>query len=267
MIARTFRLELRRSRTATVWLVAIAVLYAGIVGLFYPVIRDNSKALEDYMKIFPKGLLAGFGMTGSLADPGIFFSMYIGNMLWPILAAIAGILVATRALAADADRGWVDIPLATPLTRTGLALASIGGQVVVLGLLAVSTVGTVVVIGAVVGAGFDAGRFALASAPLLLFGCAVCGVASLISVLTLSRGVAAGATAGLLLIMYLLNVVAQIQPDLGWLADLSAFKYLSTTDTIDTGALSAAALLAFGGTALGAWILAVVAFRRRDLVA
>jgi len=39
------------------------------------------------------------------------------------------------------------------------------------------------------------------------------------AVVTLSRGIAAGLAAGLLIAMYLLNIVAQVQPDLAWLGD------------------------------------------------
>ena len=42
-----FRLELRRSRGLTVWLGLVVVLYGGFIAAFYPVIRDNMKALEE----------------------------------------------------------------------------------------------------------------------------------------------------------------------------------------------------------------------------
>lgn len=54
--------------------------------------------------------MAAFGMTGSLADPGIFLRTYIGSFLWPVVAAIGAIVLATRPAAADAERGWSDLP-------------------------------------------------------------------------------------------------------------------------------------------------------------
>jgi ABC-2 type transport system permease protein len=267
MTALTFRLEFRRSRMVALWLVVVVIAYGGIVAGMYPILQENSEAFEDYMKIFPKELLAAFGMTGSLADPGVFFTTYISSMLWPVASAIAAIILATRPVAADVERGWAEVVLATPLTRVGSLGASIASQALVQYLLAVATVGGILVVGALVGAAFDAERFFAASVVLWLFGCAVAGVTSLLGAITLSRAVAGGAAAGILILMYLMNIVAQVQPDLGWLADLGAFKYLIATELIDDGVVPWVSLGVFGVTALVGWAGALLVFRRRDLLA
>ena len=267
MTALAIRLELRRSRLLAFWLAVIGVAYTAIIGAMYPIILDNAAAMEDYMEIFPKEFLAAFGMSGSLADPGVFFTTYIGSFLWPVLAALAAIAMATRPVAADVERGWSDVALATPLTRTRALLAAFLVQALVLAVLAVVTVGGLLVAGAVVDAGFDAARFAAGGVVLWLFACAVAGVTSLLGALTLSRSVAAGVAAGILILMYLLNVVAQVQVDLAWLADFGAFRYLLTTELIDDGVVPWASLAVFAAAALGGWAAALVAFARRDLLA
>ena len=267
MTALTFSLELRRSRMIALWLTVIVVAYAAIIGAMYPIILDNAAAIEDYMKIFPKELMAAFGMSGSLADPGVFFSTYIGSFLWPVVAAMAGIVLATRPVAADVERGWADLALGTPLNRGRYLWASILAQSVVLAFLALATVGGVLVAGIVVGAGFDPGRFLAAGVILWLFGCAIAGVTSLVGALTLNRGIAAGVAAGLLIAMYLLNIVAQVQVDLAWLASFGAFKYLATTDLIDVGVVPWSSVALFAIVAIGGWAASMVVFARRDLLA
>lgn len=96
MTALTFRLELRRSRMLALWLTVVVLAYGGIIAGMFPILQDNSKLLEDYMKILPKELLAAFGMSGTLTDPGVFFSTYIGSFLWPVIAAMGAIVLATR---------------------------------------------------------------------------------------------------------------------------------------------------------------------------
>ena len=111
-------LEARRSRTLVFWLAVVAVLYGGMVAALYPTMQANAKLLQDYLNILPKGFLTAFGMTGgSLVDPGNFFGTYIGTFLWPILAALAGILLATRPVAADLERGFLELPLSTRAAR------------------------------------------------------------------------------------------------------------------------------------------------------
>jgi ABC-2 type transport system permease protein len=264
--ALTFRLELRRSRMLAFWLVVIVLVYGGILAAMYPILLDNAGAIEDYMNIFPQEFLAAFGMTGSLADPGVFFTTYIGSMLWPVIAAIAAIILATRPVASDVERGWAEVALGTPLTRVRALAAAIASQALVLAALAVATVAGVLVVGGLVGADFDAGRFLGASAVLWLFGCAIAGVTSLLGALTLSRSIAGGAVAGILLLMYLVNVVAQIQVDLAWLADVGAFKYLLVTELVDTGVVPWASVAVFGVVALGGWGGSLLVFARRDLL-
>jgi ABC-2 type transport system permease protein len=267
MTALAFRLELRRSRMVAFWMAVIVLAYGGIVAAMYPILQENAQVFEDYMKIFPQELLAAFGMTGSLADPGVFFGTYIGSMLWPVVAAIAAIILATRPVAADVERGWADVALGTPLTRERFLAAAIVSQALVLAVLAMATVGGVLVIGRLVGADFDPGRFAVATVVLWLFGCAVAGVTSLVGAMTLSRAIAGGLAAGVLILMYLVNIVAQVQVDLAWLADFGAFKYLLMTELIDTGVVPWASGAIFAVVAVGGWAASLLVFRRRDLLA
>ena len=266
MIALTLRLELRRSRAFAVGLAVVALVYGGLIAAIYPILLTNMAQIEDYMKLFPKEFMAAFGMTGNLADPGIFFTTYIGSFLWPVVAAIAAIILATRPTAADAERGWADLPLSTPLTRVAYLGAAILGQAVILAALALVAVGGVLAVGGIVGAGFDAARFLAAGMVLWLFACAIAGVASLAAVITLSRGVAAGITAGILIAMYLLNIVSQIQAGLAWLGNLSAFKYIGVGPLIDQGTPDWVGIGVFILVAGVGWTASLLLFRRRDLL-
>lgn len=267
MTAATFRLELRRNRALLVWMAVITFAYGGTMAIFYPVMRENMAAIEEYMSIFPKEFMAAFGMTGSLGQPGVFFQTYIGIWLWPILAAIVGILAATRPVAADLDRGFLEIVISTPMSRIRyLAIAIVGQLLVILG-VAVATVAGVLVVGPLVGADFDVGRFLLVIPLATAFGCAIAAVATLLSVVTLSRGLAAGVTVGILLAMYLGYIVAQIQPDVGWLGDLSAFGHFDTASIIDDGVMPTVDLVLFSAVAIGCWAAALALFQRRDLAA
>ncbi len=266
MNALAFRLELRRSGSLTLWTGLTVVAYVAIIGLMYPVIHENAAAVQDYLKLFPKEFMAAFGMSGSLDDPGVFFTTYIGSFLWPVVAAIAAIITGTRPSAADAERGWLDLTLGTPLTRTGSMLASIAGQIIVMAVLALLAVATVLAAGAASSAPFDAEHFLVASIPLFAFGCAIAGVASAIAVVTLSRGRAAGIVTGVLLAMYLANIVGQVQTSVSWLTSLSAFHYLNLVALIDQGQFPAGDVAAFGLVAVAGWAVAVWRFRTRDLL-
>jgi hypothetical protein len=92
------------------------------------------------------------------------------------------------------------------------------------------------------------------------------GVTSVVAVITLSRGVAASVTAGILIAMYLLNIVAQVQPDFAWLGDLTAFRYAGVGALIDRGAADWVGMGVFAVVAVVGWAASLVLFRRRDLL-
>ncbi len=261
-----FRMELRRNRSLTVWLGVTMAAYGAIMAAMYPVMLENDKLFTEYMQTFPQEFLAAFGMTGSLSDPGVFYTTYISSWLWPIMAAAMALLFGTR-VAVDLDRGFLDLPLATPVSRIRYLTASILGQAIAMAVLTVATVGGLWVVGQMVGAAFDPGRFALAGVLSWLFGCAIAGVTTLLGVLTLSRGRTSGIVSGVLIAMYLLYVVTQISADLAWLAPASAWDHFRTTELIDGGTLPLGDFALFAGIALAGWLGALWAFRRRDLAA
>jgi ABC-2 type transport system permease protein len=262
-----FLLELRRSRSLIAWIAIAAVAYGGIMAWFWPIMRDNAALFEQYMNIFPKEFLTAFGMEGSLGDPGVFFTTYVGSWLWPILAALAAIVMATRPVAVDLERGFLDLPLATGLSRARYLGAAIAAQAVALAALAFITVLGFWVASQFVAAPYELGRMLIVAVLAWVFACAIAACALLLSVVTLSRAVGGGIVAATLLAMYLLNIVATMQPDLSWLASLSAMHYFRPTEVIDHSTLPLAELALFSLVAAAAWMLAELVFRRRNLAA
>jgi ABC-2 type transport system permease protein len=261
-------LEARRSRALVLTLAIVAIVYGAFVAALYPTMQANAKLLEDYLNILPKQILAAFGMAGgSLVDPGNFFSTYIGVFLWPILAALGGILLATRPVAADLERGFLELPLSTRASRSRYLGLTIAVHALAIVAMALATVGGFLVVGSLVGAGFDSGRLLLVVVPAAAFGFAIHGATSALSVVTLSRGLAAGIAGGTLLAMYLLDIVARLQPDLEWVGVVSAFRYFDVRGLINSGTPDLGGLGLFLAVAIGGWAIAIWRFRTRDLVA
>lgn len=262
-----FRLELRRNRSLAVALAISLGAYGAVMGLMYPVLKSNDDLMRRYMETFPKEFLAAFGMTGLLSDPGVFFTTYIASWLWPIITAAAGLLAGTRTVALDLDRGFLDLPLSTRLSRVRYLASSIAAQVLLMAVLAASAVLALWAAGRLVGAEFDLARFAIAGVISFAFGCAIAGPATLFSVVTLSRGLTSAIVGGAVIAMYALFVVTQVAKDWSWLGPLTAWNHFPTTRVIDEGYLPLGDLALFTLIAAGSWLLALIAFRRRDLAA
>ena len=188
------------------------MLYAGGITLFYPTIQENAAEFEKLLEIYPKELMAAFGIEGSLGDPGMFLNSYIFQFLWPLVAAIVAILLATR-VAADAETGFLELPLSTRLSRLRYLAATIAGQVVAMAVAGRVTVGA---IWRSTCSSSPTSRPTASSSPVprAAIGLAIAGVTTLLAVVLLDRGRAGGLAAGILIVMYLVNVLAQMSPDI-----------------------------------------------------
>ena len=267
MTGSAFGLDLRRSRTLIVALVVVTALYAGFISVFYTNVVENAEQFEALLDAYPRELLVAFGLgEGSFADPGIFLSGYVFNFLWPLVAAIGAIAIATR-VASDANRGFLDVVLSTPLRRVEHLLGSIGTQLSGLAILAVAMVMGVFVGDLLIEPNFPEDRVALSALHALAFGAAIAGPSTLLAVVLLDRGRAAGIVAGVLVVMYLFNVVAALAPDVDWLASLSVFRYFNLQGLISRGDYPIRDSLLLGAIAVAGWATAIMAFRRRDLAA
>jgi ABC-2 type transport system permease protein len=180
--------------------------------------------------------------------------------LWPLL-------IATRLLRGEEERGSMDVLLSLPRPRGRVALEKLAAmwtallaQGLIIGLLTFAA-----------GQSFNA-DFGLGGA--LLFGlnlALICGVfgsiALLLSQFTQEAGLAAGMTGGLLLIAIVLDMVHRVIPDTEWLSRLSPVYYYNLSKPLvpsygsNPGALlallalnvvlSAAALWLFVGRDIG----------------
>ena len=144
---------------------------------------------------------------------------------------------------------------------------SIATQIVGIAIVAAAMVIGVFVGDLLIAPNFPEDRVALSTLHSFAFGAAIAGPATLLAVVLLDRGRAAGIVAGVLVVMYLFNVVAALAPDVDWLASLSAFHYFNLQGLIGTGDYPFADSLLLGAIAVSGWTLALIAFRRRDLAA
>jgi ABC-2 type transport system permease protein len=179
--------------------------------------------------------------------------------VWPILAG-------SRILRGEEERGSLDVLLSVPRPRLRVALEKLAAMWTAL--LAMGLLVGLVAFGGGQTFGAD---FGLSDA--LLFGldlaliCAVFGgLALLISQFTQERGPAAGATAGLLLVFIVLDMVHRVAPSGGWISRLSPINYYNLSKALVPGyGVNAGAMLLLLVLAVGLGGAAVWLFNRRDV--
>ena len=196
--------------------------------------------------------------TGGYAVFKIGIFVFIA-CVWPLLAA-------SRMLRGEEDRGSLDVLLSAPRSRVTIAAQKVAAMWTALLLIGLIS-GVIAYVG---GVGFKA-DFSLLDGLLwglnlalicMVFG----GVALLISQFTHERGPAAGATAALLVVFIVVDMVHRVIPGTEWLSKLSPIYYYNLSKPIipsyGTSAGGMLVQLAIAVVLTGA---AVWLFSRRDV--
>ncbi len=187
---------------------------------------------------------------------GIFIFLMV---VWPILAG-------SRMLRGEEDRASLDVLLSAPRSRVRVAVEKLAAIWTALLAMAV-LIGILAYLG---GLAFKA-DFTFVDA--LLFGlnlaliCAMFGaVALLISQFTHERGPAAGWTAGLLLVLIVVDMVHRVIPNTDWISRLSPIYYYNLSKPLIAGyGANAGAMLFLLALALILSGAAIWLFARRDV--
>lgn len=248
-----------RRRSVLAWGLPLGLMSAFIVAIFPSVEGALSKAIEKY----PSGLKEAFGI-GELSNVEQYLQAEMLSLIVPLAAGYLAVRAVAGGLSGAAESGRLDVLLSAPVSRRRLCAAGFLATAVELAAVLVVTVALTGLGSLLSGAGLAAGPalagFANVWPLALLFaglGIVACG-------LSLRTSVVTGSVAGVLVAMYVIDLVGKLDPGLSGVRYASVFKYYGNAieDGIEPlafcGVSAAAVLLA----ALGAWL-----FDRRDISA
>ena len=251
--------ELRRPAIGwSIAVVGVSLLYTAV----YPSIRSSADTLQAYIDKLPEAVKSVIG--AEYTTPAGYLRSELFSSLGLILFLIFAISAGSRAIAGEEERRTLDLVLSTPVRRRTLiadkALAIVGVTFVLAAMLFLATFAA--------GPAFDlsmpAARLVGACAMLALvaiaFGAIALAVATATGRRVLGNAIAGGAAA----VAMVVNALASQVPALRPLRPLSPFRWYLEPDPL-THAVDPANLAVLVGIALVAFLVAAVAFERRDL--
>ena len=116
-----FKHTLSKSRGAILGWGLTLVIIAMIFVPFYDSIAENAAQFEQMLELYPKELMAFFtgGETFNFTTPEGFLSVEYFSFM-PLVIGVFAILAGSGLLAADEERGVLDLVAAQPVSRTAL---------------------------------------------------------------------------------------------------------------------------------------------------
>jgi len=264
-----FWLAVRSHRTGLL-MTALVCAAGGLINAigFAQIAGDNPAARA----LFAQGMeLLGRQLTYLLPVPTQLDTM-AGYLAWRWFGSTAliygfwALLAGTGAGRGDEERGLVELWLSAGVSRPRLIATRLAG-------FAVAAAISIAFMLAATGIGAAIGEEPLPFAPLVLQGLEIWALtivvfafAVLVAQLVTTRRSATGIAGVVVLVLFMLNAAARSGVDVGTVRWLSPFYlYERSTPLLRGGSLDIAATTASVVAALGVFVLAVIAFVRRDV--
>lgn len=246
-----------RRRTLLAWGLPLGLMSAFIVAIFPSVEDAIGKAVADY----PPALREAFGI-GELANVEQYLHAEMLSLIVPLALGYLAVRAVAIGLSGAAETGRLDVLLSAPVSRSRLCAAGFLATAVELAaVLAVSWLLTMAG-SALAGAGLDAGSAAAGFASVWPLALLFAGLGIVVCGFSLRTSVVTGSVAGVLVAMYVVDLIGKLDPGLDWVRYASVFKYYGNAieDGIEPLAFCGTTAAAMFVATLGAWL-----FERRDI--
>lgn len=248
-----------RRRSLLSWGIPIGLMSAFIVAIFPSVEDSISKVVSEY----PEGLKEAFGI-GELSTVEQYLHAEMLSLIVPLALGYLAVRAVASGLAGAAESGRLDVLLSAPVSRRRICAAGFLATAIELaGVLAVSWALTM--LGSLLaGSGLAAGAAAAGFAGVWPLALLFAGLGVLACGLSLRTSLVTGAVAGLLVAMYVIDLVGKLDTGLDWVRYASVFRYYGNAieDGIEPLQFLGVTAVALGFAVLGGWL-----FDRRDIAA
>lgn len=246
-----------RRRSLLAWGVPLGLWSAFIVLIFPSIEGALSKAVESY----PSALKEAFGI-GTLTNVEQYLQAEMLSLIVPLALGYLAVRAVASGLSGAAESGRLDVLLSAPVSRPRLAAASFAATAVELAVVLVLTVLLTALGSLVSGADLSLSAALAGYANVWPLALVFAGLGVVATGFSLRTSVVTGAVAGVLVTMYVVDLVGRLDPDLSGVRYASVFKYYGNAieDGIEPLAFAGVTAAAVALAALGAWL-----FDRRDL--
>jgi ABC-2 type transport system permease protein len=253
-----------QSRALLVWSASAALLVAMYVAI-WPSLRDQP-SMTAFLERMPEAFRSLFAASGAdMSTPVGYIQIELMSFVGPLIVIGYGVATAVAAVSGEEDRHTLDLLLAAPVSRTRVVLEKFAEMVVGTFLIAAVLGLALVLEGALADMGLPVGNTAAAMLHLALLGL-VFGTLALALSATTGRSVLSRAVPVVVAVAaYVVNGLAPMADWLKPFQKLSPFYSYIGHDPMRHGVSVAGVLVALGTIAVLV-VVAVLGFRRRDVV-
>lgn len=239
-----------------------------ILGMFmamYPSFAEQGSSLDQMLSGFSPELLKMFSFDSLDFTVGMDYYAYMFQYI--LLAAMIQFMVlGANLISREEDAGTINFLYAKPLSRSSIVTTKLLSGLAYAGIFfvvyALSVLG---VIAAVDSAAINFGTILLFGLALLLGQLMMMGIGLLLSMFITKTRTVMSVSIGVVLLMYVLSMVVNLNDSLGALRYLTPFQYFDARAIAHGGGIGWQYIAVPIGVALAGYALSLLIYNRRDL--
>lgn len=234
----------------------------------FPQIRDQAEKMSQLFEAYPEEFMKIFGLDkNSLVFDTIekFLAVELFSIVFPILLFALLIGWGGSAIAGEIDKGTMGFLLSKPLSRTKIFLAKYFAGVINLVILIAVVILGIIPLAKVHNVAYLGENYATVSILSFLLGLAVLSVSMFLSTLFNDKGKVYFVTAGIIVLMYVLDIISKLKENLADLKFGSFFYYFDYNNALLNNKLEIESVLVFMAVTIVFTSLGVWWFNRRDV--
>lgn len=258
---------IKKSIKGTGITIAISIIFVWMFVAMYPSFKDQADKFAEVMDAYPTAFIEAFGIEpeGLFSSVEAFMAAEHFSLMWPIMILVIVVAFASGAIAGEIEKGTIEILLAQPISRLKLYWGKFISGMFSLLLFVLISNSSIIVFSILYGVEYQLSNLALISVVGFLFGFAIYGLTFLFSSILSTRGVTSSMSAGIVLIMYGLNIVAKLQESLESLKYISFFHYYDFNQAVVHNEIALENIVVLLGVGIIASLFGFYFFEKRDI--
>lgn len=232
----------------------------------FPSIQEQADKLAKLVETYPPEMMKAFGIEELVFDTlESYLAMEQFSFVWPIMMLFLVISLAGNALAGDIGRGTIELWLARPISRLKLYLGRYLAGLGSFSLFTLVSIFSVFPIAELLNIDYRIFNYFKLALVGFLFGWALFSIAFMLSAMFSDKGKVYGITAGLIVVMYVIKIVATLKESLQDLKYFSFFHYYNQSQLLIHNNIESLAIIVFTAVIVVCTILGAIWFKKRDI--
>lgn len=233
----------------------------------FPSIKEQAEFFSEMISRYPEGLMKAFGISQDLNFTYLenFLAMEQFSLVWPIIVMFMMISLAGSAISGEIEKGTAEILLSRPVSRLKIFFGKYFAGIFSLLVFTLTSVFAVIPLAKLHKIDYILENYVSLAIIGFLFGWAILSLAMMFSALFSEKSKTFMLSAGVLVAMYVLNVMASLKENLQDLKFLSFFHYYDYSQALIHNTINLDTIWIFSAAIIFCTFIGVIWFHKRDI--